>query len=429
MERERLSPDAARQSLAAERANWTAWHAVETPPDGLTPARAALYRQSTAMLRMAQCTEPGTPHGQIVASLPPGMWNITWVRDACYAIAGLVASGHFAEARNALDFFRHARAGTVRQVFYDGRNFGVDQDYGLSVCRYFGNGDEESDRNSAGPNVELDGFGLYPWVANVYVAASGDTAWAREAYPWISSAVLRVIPIETDHTREILREDSSIWERHVGPPNGPEFAKHFAWTTAVCQRGLRAGVDLARRAGYAGDGVTLGRFAAQMAQGFRAAFVAPDGVVRGNLQTPDDRALDMAAVEAFCGGQLDARGPEFAAFRAAADARLRTAAGHGYKRNQDGTWYDEQEWVFCDLRMARALQLAGDDAAAGALIDWVTAQAAANHQLIPELLTADQARFAGAIPMAGYGAGAYILALHPAFDRPPAPIVSRDRDD
>lgn len=428
-DRERLSADDARAAFDAECANWDAWHAVETLPAGLSAARAALYRQSTAMLRMSQCTESGAAHGQIVASLPPGQWNITWVRDACYAIAGLVASGHHAEARDALEFFRHAQAGRFRDVYFSGRNFGIDEDYGISVCRYYGDGVEESDRNSAGPNIELDGFGLYPWAAWLYASASGDTAWAHDAYPWISAHVLRIIPMEMDHELDVMREDSSIWERHIGPPNGPEFAKHFAWTTAVCHRGLRRSVDLARLAGFGGDGVTLGGFAATMLRGFHASFVAGDGVVRGNLQTPDARALDLSAVEAFCGGQLDPRGPQFAAFRAACDARLKTAAGHGYKRNEDGTWYDDQEWVFCDLRMARALQLAGDDAAADALIDWITAQAAANHQLIPELLTADMARYAGAIPMAGYGAGAYILALHPVFDPPPPAVLSRDRDD
>lgn len=427
--RERLAPDTARAAYDAELANWSAWHAVEKLPAGMSETRAALYRQSTAMLRMAQCTEPGSAHGQIVASLPPGQWNITWVRDGCYAIAGLVASGHFAEARAALDFFRGAHAGRYRAFNYGGRNYGIEADYGLSVCRYFGNGDEESDSNSAGPNIELDGFGLYPWAAALYVQASGDSAWVRDAYPWIAERVLRLIPLTLDHSRDIVTEESGIWERHIGPPNGPEFAKNFAWTTAVNQRGLRSGGALARASGHGSDTVSLASFAAAMSRGFRAAFVAPDGVVRGNLQTPAERNLDASAAEAFCAGVLDPRGPEFVAFRAACDARLRTAAGPGYRRNLDGTWYDEQEWVFCDLRMARALQLAGDAAAADALIDWVTAHAVANHQLIPELLTARDARFAGAIPMAGYGAAAYILALHPDFDRPPAPPVSHDRDD
>jgi GH15 family glucan-1,4-alpha-glucosidase len=119
-----------------------------------------------------------------------------------------------------------------------------------------------------------------------------------------------------------------------------------------------------------------------------------------------------------------------------------TGGSPGFKRNDDGTgssnpypWYDDQEWVVIDLRMAVAMHRVGaatgdtvlqDDAEA--LVDWVTALAEANHGLIPELLSdgvwqadddADHwnvghdggSEFQGAVPMCGFGPGAYVLAL------------------
>ncbi len=137
--------------VAAERVGWDAWHRAETPPPALSPLRLALYRQSTAVLRMAECTEPGPADGEIVASLPPGDRNRAWVRDACYAIAALAASGHAAEARRGLDFllFR-GEAGTYVRVVQGGRDFGVGRPYGISVRRYDGAGREETGANASG---------------------------------------------------------------------------------------------------------------------------------------------------------------------------------------------------------------------------------------------------------------------------------------
>lgn len=40
---------------------------------------------------MAQCREKiGNSYGQVLASLPPGMWNICWIRDGSYAVVGMV---------------------------------------------------------------------------------------------------------------------------------------------------------------------------------------------------------------------------------------------------------------------------------------------------------------------------------------------------
>ena len=114
----------------------------------------------------------------------------------------------------------------------------------------------------------------------------------------------------------------------------------------------------------------------------------------------------------------------------------------GLLRGDDGSgttnpwpWYDDQEWVIIDLRTAGALaavgRAIGDGTAtanAEALLSWVTAVGIANYGLIPELLSdgtysaeddddlfnpgADNGGEAqGAMPMVGFGAGAYVLAV------------------
>jgi GH15 family glucan-1,4-alpha-glucosidase len=115
----------------------------------------------------------------------------------------------------------------------------------------------------------------------------------------------------------------------------------------------------------------------------------------------------------------------------------------GLLRSDDGTgttnpypWYDDQEWVFADLTMARGL-LAAQDHLDGArpralqLLSRVTRVGEVNGGLIPELLSdgvytseddVDNVRLGsdpgseaqGATPMVGFGAGLYILALHEA---------------
>ena len=103
----------------------------------------------------------------ILASLSPGQWHSGWVRDACYAIVALARSGHFTEAKAALNFFLDAEAGKYRS--YVG---GVD--YRVSTVRYFGDGEEESDYSGQTTrNIETDGWGLVLWAARNYVERLG----------------------------------------------------------------------------------------------------------------------------------------------------------------------------------------------------------------------------------------------------------------
>ncbi len=91
-------------------------------------------------------------------------------------------------------------------------------------------------------------------------------------------------------------------------------------------------------------------------------------------------------------------------------SKLVPPSGRGFMRNDDGGWYDSQEWVFVDLRTANAMRMAGDADADG-LLGWITDQGSENFDLISELHDATTADYAGEMPMVGFGAGAYSIAL------------------
>lgn len=405
--------------LEDERANWAAWQAQTALPAGLSADEAAVTRQSLAWLRMGQVREPSSAYGQIPASLLAGsdgafehIWNITWVRDAALSIAALSAYGHHEEARAALDFFLQDRAGDYAS-YLDG------QDYAVSVCRVYGNGDEWSDEDADGPNVEFDNFGLILWAAGRYVADSGDVDFVREHSARLFDGTAEVLLALIDPETGLIRADSSIWEEHW---NGRQ--KRFTWTSARAVAGLRAAADLAeavgdeRAASYraAADGV---------AAAIAAQLVTDGGVLVGSYEehTRGEAALDAAAVAAFNLGILNPASDVGRATFAAWDAGLRVASGNGYRRNDDGDSYDVQEWVVVDLWIAEALQRAGREEEAAALDAWITGLAMQNHLVLPELLDPVSGDFRGPGPMLGFGAAAYLLRMH---ERPTIVPVEAD---
>lgn len=230
-----LKGRSAEQLLADERAAWKSWHKPE--PKGLSAAESALYQQSMAMLRMGQVSEPGKSDGQILASLPPGQWNIAWVRDMAYAVVALSRAGHAAEAKRAIQFQLGADADKYEKY--------VGHPYQVSVTRYFGDGVEESDSNQDGPNIEFDGFGLFLWEVYEYVQATKDTASLKAWWPALGSKVADVL-VDLQEPSGLIAPDSSIWEVHW---NGKQ--RHFSYTTIAAAHGLCAAADLAEQAGDA----------------------------------------------------------------------------------------------------------------------------------------------------------------------------------
>jgi GH15 family glucan-1,4-alpha-glucosidase len=383
--------------LAAETSAWAAW--LTPPPKGASAMEAALARSSQIVLRGAQVTESGAANGQIMASLPPGKWNITWVRDMAYATVGLVRSGHFAEAKAALRFQLNATSNTYQAQ--------VGKPYQISVVRYFGNGTEESDVNGDGPNIEFDGFGLFLWALDEYVRASGDTTFAINSWSTISTKVADVL-VSLQEPSGLIKADSSIWEVHT---NGKE--RHFTYTTITAANGLCSAARLAKAAGAPALAATYQSAGEKARDALLAHLRAPDGTLGQSTEglASGSQWLDAAVVEAINFGLVYPDRHTAKASLASIKAGLVPPSGRGFMRSNIPAWYDSQEWVFVDQRSQRAMELNGDTASASTAFSWNVAQAADNYNQLSELHDRVNADYAGEAPMVGFGAGAYLIAL------------------
>ncbi|MGH7328620.1 MAG: glycoside hydrolase family 15 protein, partial [Polyangiaceae bacterium] len=285
----------AAQILTDEETAWSTW--VTPPPAGASDLESALAKQAQAEVRMAQCNEAGASNGQILASIAPGQWNITWVRDMAYATVALAKTGHLAEAKRALAFQMGATVGSYQTQ--------VGVPYQISVVRYFGNGTEESDSNADGPNIEFDGFGLFLWSLSEYVKTSNDTTTLNAWWPTISSKIADVL-VHLQEPSGLISADSSIWEVHW---NGKQ--KHFAYTTISAANGLCAASKLATQIG---DSASSSKYLAA-GQKARDAILnslrAPDQTIGQSTEALAAKTswLDAAAIEAVNFGLIDgARG-------------------------------------------------------------------------------------------------------------------------
>jgi len=432
--------------LAGEQAFWDDYHAAETMPSGLSADEEAVFRQSTAVLKMGQVREPGSGYGQILASLPPGGWNISWPRDAAYAIVAQAHAGHHDEARDALQFMIDGDAGHYASYL------GI-SDYLISACRYYGDGTEESDGatcadgTDAGPNVELDDFGLFLWAYGEYVDASGDTDFLNDTLDAVLDGVADPLVALIDEELDLLVADSSIWERHWDEcfPNG---AKHFSYSDVLAVHGLRVAQQLSGNPVYdeAAERIRSGLLNMSGGPVFEESF---DGEACPVLASSPEEVCaycgpyDASVIESVNLGIYRPDSSMAKGTMRALQQHLAMSNGSpGFLRNDDGSgttnphpWYDDQEWVVIDLRMAAAMAEMGDalgDATltsnAETLVDWVTLQARANADLIGELLSDgvyqadddydhsnlgadDGYEIQGSAPMCGFGPGAYILAL------------------
>jgi GH15 family glucan-1,4-alpha-glucosidase len=396
-------------------AEWEAWRVA--PPDGLSPAELAVWRQSETVLRMGQIREPyqESPRrkntGMILASLPPGDWHTGWVRDATYALVPLARTGHHEEARLGLDFFLGADAGRYGSYLNN-------VDYRISTVRYYGDGQEEADYSGAPTrNIEIDGWGLFLWAARAYVDASEDTAWLASTtrkgdtvYDAIKNGVAEPLAANMESSGMAIA-DASIWEVHWGN------RQHFLYTTAAAARGFCDMATLARRAGHDEDIERYRALSQRAVDAMKGAFIDSNRVLAGSLErlSQGSNYRDGATIEAFTWNLIDAHDP-IATATLGAMSYLQTPAG-GYKRVEGSNdQYDSDEWILIDLRASDAFRRAGDSAKADQLLDWVTAQGGANFDLLPELYNTRTSSgaigaYSGEIPMVGYGAGAYQMTL------------------
>ncbi len=376
-------------------------------PKALTSAERKTLEQSISVLKMSQVSQREVlPHsaGQVLASLPPGGWNISWVRDATYAIMGMNRLGMFDEARRALAFMLDAPSGQyVHYRHTDGKDYGVGVPYRISVCRYFGNGREESDFGEVnGPNIELDGFGLFLNAFSDYVRRSGDTPFFENHFQTLSTEIADAIIACTD-TNDLIRLDSGPWERHLP-------GKQFAYTSIACAIGLREFADLCVRP-KPDDAEKYKRAYERLLNGIRRHLVVENRLIKGNTSAVDPNGYDYydgGTFEAFTSGLMEAM---FSSHLREYERALGITTGPGFSRINKGDWYETAEWILLDLRVASAMHRFNNTKRAAELLTWVTDQAEINFNLIPELYDGKTSFYDGAVPMVGFGAGAYVTTL------------------
>lgn len=396
--------------LADAQAEWEAWR----KPTYCADQYAKVWRQAEATLRMGQVREPYTAarrsEGMLLAALPPGNWAMGWVRDGTYATVALARSGHTAEAKASLDFF--LGASPVGKY----KSYVSNVDYRISVVRYFGNGEEEADYSGQStPNVEIDGWGMVLWAARQYLEASGDTAWfssntrlGPKVYDTLINGIAKPLEANMEATG-IIKKDSGIWEVHDANK------RHFAFTTMSAARGFCDLAAIAKKTGNAADATHYAQLAKKVKTAFFQNFIDQQGALGGSTEgIAANQYYDGAVAAAFTWNLMDE--PKGQTANATIDVlhQLKVGTG-GYKRNNDGlSSYDNNEWILVDLLIANALRRNGHESEADLLIkQQVVDKAAMNYNLIPELYDAVNGTgdYAGAVPMVGYGAGAYMMTI------------------
>ena len=437
-----------------EIASWAAFQGALDVPQGLSEGEETLLRQSAVMLSMAQNqedttflrerlsndndarytrfgTSPGTTNaklpatvvhkgkGAVLASLPPGEWQVAWIRDGSYAAAAMATLGMKDQAREALQYYINAEAGRF-QSWNELKPYSMPP-YQISMVRYYGFGVEETDFNEFGPNLEFDGFGLFLWALAHYEAKTADKTLVDGAWPVVSTRVADVLVALVDPATGLLRKDSSIWETHW---NGRERAWTYSNITAV--RGLCDAATLAKRQGdmarattYQDTAVTLRSAIAQKLTDSSHALVS-----NAEELASGEGYWDAAVLDGIAFGLFDPKGKVAAATLAGLDAHLTAPAGAGWSRNDDrhdhqggndvspwGSEYDSAEWVVTDLRGAVATRLMGDVARSDKLLAWVRDQSLLNYLAISETYDEGNGKYKFNAPMVGFGAGVYALAL------------------
>jgi GH15 family glucan-1,4-alpha-glucosidase len=382
-----------------------------------------LWRQSETMLRMAQSREPNRPgrhgNGLIVAALPD-VYSTPWVRDMAWATVALARMGHRAEARAALlAYFNAQPTGKMRSEVGGA-------DYQISVVRYFGDGAEEPFFTQEGStNIEFDNWGEVLWVLGEYLRKYNDPALLKSAtyrgslYESARGLVVKPLLANTEPFGDgrIVAADTSIWEEKQ------KDKKHFAFSTALAIVGLKEFADVARRAGDEPARRHALEQAALLEKGFATAFIR-DGKLRGTLEDGVKNDIDGALIPVINFGLV--REPAVILDAIERMALLKVSSG-GYRRVRSTFtdpkifeyWYERQEFLFVDLAFAELLRRQGDAAVADKMLKRITAKAAADHNIIPEMYVALPCELfpgnvgdpTGAIPMVGYGAGAYVLHL------------------
>jgi hypothetical protein len=402
-------------------------------PANLSARERKVVEQSIAILKMSQVSDKEIfpySHGQIIASLRPGLWHIAWVRDGSYAIQAMTRLGLFAEAKKGLEFMLNAPSGNFKHYIYtDGKDYGPGCDYQISLTRYFGNGKEECDYNEFGPNIEYDNFGLFLCAFSDYVLYSKDSVFYKKWNQVVCTKVADAI-VNCIDTNSLIKADSGPWEHHLQMP------KQYTFTSGVCAKGLEQFALLQKQ-----FQLTCERYKSaseKLKVGILTHMLCENEYIKGNVNDQlktDLEYYDSGVYEIFANGLIRDK-KLFLSHRIEYDKVLRIKGNRpGYIRLNSDDPYENQEWVFINLRISLAHILFGEKSEAAELLNFVTEQAAVNNNVIPEMysnklqmdkVTGDfknsniwcncirdkDNQYIGTIPMVGYGSATYILTLY-----------------
>lgn len=382
-----------------------------------------LWRQSEVMLRIAQSREPNRAgrHGTglIVAALPD-VYSTPWVRDMSWATVALARMGHRAEARAALLAYFNTRPTGKMRAQVNGA------DYQISVVRYFGDGEEEPFFTQEGStNIEFDDWGEALWALGEYMDQYHDKALLQAAtyrgrlYETARDFIVKPLIANTERFDDglIVDADTSIWEERQ------KDKKHFAFSTAMAIVGLARFAKVAQLAGDEAARRQAVHDVALLQMGFDEAFIR-NGKLHGTLEPGIKNDIDGALIPIINFGVV--RDP--AIIRSTVDRmKLLKVRSGGYRRvrstytdpNIFEYWYERQEFLFVDLALAELDGRIGKQSEANAMLARIVDKAAADHDIISEMYVALPCPLfpgkigdpTGAIPMVGYGAGAYTLHL------------------
>jgi GH15 family glucan-1,4-alpha-glucosidase len=382
-----------------------------------------LWRQSEAMLRIAQSREPNHAdrhgNGLIVAALPD-VYSTPWVRDMAWSTVALARMGHQAEARAALVAYFNAQPTGKMRAQVNGA------DYQISVVRYWGDGAEEPFFTQEGSaNIEFDDWGEALWVLGEYLRRYDDPAVLKTAtyrgrlYESARDFIVKPLVANMEKYGDglIVDADTSIWEEHQ------KDKKHFAFSTAMAIVGLREFASVAQRAGDEAARNQALDTQKLLETGFAAAFIR-DGKLHGTLEPGEKNDIDGALIPIINFGVV--HDPEVIRDTVDRMKLLKVRSG-GYRRVRSNYtdprifeyWYERQEFLFVDLTLAELLRGLGRKAEGDAMLNRIVNKAAADHNIIPEMYVALPCQLfpgkigdpTGALPMVGYGAGAYVLHL------------------
>jgi GH15 family glucan-1,4-alpha-glucosidase len=335
------------------------------------------------------------------------------------------------EARKAIEFMLKADANKYRDFTWkDGVMYGPGMDYLISLTRYFGNGTEECDDvNNTGPNIEYDDFGLFLTTFVDYVDRSGDWDFYKK-WNGVVRSKLADVTVHIMAGNNLIKADSGPWEHHMVSP------KQYTFTSGTCARGLEMFAQAQKKQNLPYEKYATA--AASIKQAIMDNMLVDGKYFKGNA---NDRNFgesrefwDGGTFEIFANGLIKDK----QLYRTHVDAYNRVlgikGTRPGYIRLESTDPYENQEWVFINMRAASAHVDFGNRQEAVALINHMTELASLNYNVLPEMISnkeqmakvspeshkeeewcncirQESDQYIGVVPMVGFGAGAYIIAL------------------